>query len=100
MNWYIKIGDPILATGIMSFVMHEVRSPFAFARRALSSFARRGGVDLANREPVQAIYFGRCLPWMLIDYMGWFRQYKLQAVSPCSRIRRAQVEPRGAAVVA
>merc|ERR1711939_43119 len=49
MNWYIKIGDPILATGIMSFVMHE------------------------------AIYFGRCLPWMLIDYMGWFRQYKLQA---------------------
>lgn len=27
MSWYIKIGDPILATGIMSFVMHEVRRP-------------------------------------------------------------------------
>ncbi|GAA5926423.1 hypothetical protein JCM3775_001012 [Rhodotorula graminis] len=48
MSWYVKIGDPILATGIMSFVMHEV------------------------------VYFGRCVPWILIDYMGWFKQYKLQ----------------------
>ncbi|GAA6032803.1 hypothetical protein JCM8097_000799 [Rhodosporidiobolus ruineniae] len=47
-NWYNYVGNAILATGIMSFVMHEV------------------------------VYFGRCLPWMLIDYMGWFRQYKLQ----------------------
>ncbi|GAA5887660.1 hypothetical protein JCM6882_001487 [Rhodosporidiobolus microsporus] len=47
-NWYNYIGSPVLATGIMSFVMHEV------------------------------VYFGRCLPWMLIDYMGWFKQYKLQ----------------------
>lgn len=37
-----------LATGIMSFVMHEV------------------------------IYFGRSLPWMIIDRMPYFRKYKLQ----------------------
>jgi len=23
-NWYIWIGNPVLATGIMSFVLHEV----------------------------------------------------------------------------
>ncbi|PRQ72716.1 Fatty acid hydroxylase superfamily-domain containing protein [Rhodotorula toruloides] len=49
MNWYSWVGNTTLATGIMSFVMHEV------------------------------VYFGRCLPWMIIDYMGWFKQYKLQA---------------------
>ncbi|GAA5994991.1 methylsterol monooxygenase [Rhodotorula paludigena] len=47
-SWYSYIGNPILATGIMSFVMHEV------------------------------VYFGRCLPWIVIDRMGWFQQYKLQ----------------------
>ena len=36
----------------------------------------------------QVFYFGRCLPWMLIDYMGWFKQYKLQDVrfSPSARL--------------
>lgn len=24
MNWYLMIGNPIIATGIMSFLMHEV----------------------------------------------------------------------------
>ncbi|GAA5976849.1 hypothetical protein JCM11641_000889 [Rhodosporidiobolus odoratus] len=47
-GWFNYVGNPVLATGILSFVMHEV------------------------------VYFGRCLPWMLIDYMGWFRKYKLQ----------------------
>ncbi|GAA5859694.1 hypothetical protein JCM5296_004482 [Sporobolomyces johnsonii] len=47
-SWYSYIGNPIIATGIMSFLMHEL------------------------------VYFGRCLPWMAIDHFGWFRQYKIQ----------------------
>lgn len=41
-----------LATGIMSFVMHEL------------------------------VYFGRSLPWMIIDRIPWFRRYKIQNVRP------------------
>ncbi len=40
-----------IATGIMSFVMHEI------------------------------VYFGRSLPWMIIDAIPFFNQYKLQNVS-------------------
>merc|ERR1712093_493515 len=45
---YMKIGDPVLATGIMSFLLHEL------------------------------FYFGRCIPWMIIDSMPYFRKWKLQ----------------------
>ena len=38
-----------LATGIMSFVMHEV------------------------------VYFGRCIPFMIMDKIPFFKQYKIQA---------------------
>lgn len=37
LQWYVKIGDPVLATGIMSFALHEL------------------------------FYFGRCVPWAIID---------------------------------
>ncbi len=40
-----------IATGIMSFVMHEI------------------------------VYFGRSVPWMIIDAIPYFNQYKLQNVS-------------------
>lgn len=43
--------NDVLATGIMSFVMHEV------------------------------IYFGRSIPWMIIDSIPFFNRYKLQNVS-------------------
>ncbi|KAF8315796.1 putative ERG25-C-4 methyl sterol oxidase [Cantharellus anzutake] len=46
--WYLWIGNPVLATGIMSFLMHEL------------------------------VYFGRCLPWMVIDAIPYFRKWKLQ----------------------
>lgn len=39
-----------LATGIMSFILHE------------------------------AIYFGRSLPWMIIDRIPYFNKYKIQNV--------------------
>lgn len=42
--------NDVLATGIMSFVMHEV------------------------------IYFGRSIPWILIDRMPYFNRYKIQQV--------------------
>lgn len=46
--WYLWMQNDVLATGIMSFVMHEV------------------------------VYFGRCLPWMIIDQMPYFNKWKIQ----------------------
>ena len=46
--WYAYMQDDVLATGIMSFVMHEI------------------------------VYFGRSLPWIIIDRMRFFNQYKIQ----------------------
>lgn len=48
--WYAFMQNDVLATGIMSFVMHEV------------------------------VYFGRSLPWIIIDTFGLFRKYKIQDV--------------------
>lgn len=48
MAWYAYIGNDVLATGIMSFVMHEV------------------------------VYFGRALPWIIIDQIPYFNKYKIQ----------------------
>lgn len=39
----------------------------------------------------QVVYFGRCVPWILIDYMGWFKQYKLQQVRPAPSPRSSPV---------
>ncbi|RDW67084.1 sterol desaturase family protein [Aspergillus mulundensis] len=47
--WYAWMQNDVLATGIMSFVMHEL------------------------------VYFGRSLPWILIDTLGFFKNYKIQA---------------------
>lgn len=49
--WYAYMQNDVLATGIMSFVMHEV------------------------------VYFGRSLPWIIIDRMKYFNKYKIQNVS-------------------
>lgn len=49
--WYAWMQNDVLATGIMSFVMHEV------------------------------VYFGRSLPWIVIDTLGIFKNYKIQSVS-------------------
>ncbi|KAJ6510525.1 hypothetical protein C8R45DRAFT_1059707 [Mycena sanguinolenta] len=49
MSWYLYIGNPILATGLASFLMHEF------------------------------VYFGRCVPWIIIDAIPYFRRWKLQA---------------------
>lgn len=48
--WYTWMGNDVLATGIMSFVIHE------------------------------ALYFGRSLPWIIIDAIPYFRRYKIQPV--------------------
>ncbi|KAF8147780.1 C4-methyl sterol oxidase [Mycena galopus ATCC 62051] len=47
--WYLYIGNPILATGLMSFLVHEI------------------------------VYFGRCVPWIIVDAIPYFRRWKLQA---------------------
>jgi hypothetical protein len=43
--------NDVLATGIMSFVMHET------------------------------VYFGRSLPWFIIGFIPFFDKYKIQGVS-------------------
>lgn len=42
--------NDVLATGIMSFVLHEI------------------------------VYFGRSIPWMIIDRIPYFNKYKIQNV--------------------
>ncbi|RKF61845.1 Methylsterol monooxygenase [Erysiphe neolycopersici] len=48
MSWYAYMQNDTLATGIMSFVMHEL------------------------------IYFGRSIPWIIIGYIPYFNKYKIQ----------------------
>ncbi|KAJ6104198.1 hypothetical protein N7523_010518 [Penicillium sp. IBT 18751x] len=47
--WYAWMQNDVLATGIMSFAMHEL------------------------------VYFGRSLPWIFIDSLGLFKNYKIQS---------------------
>lgn len=49
--WYAWMQNDVLATGIMSFMMHEL------------------------------VYFGRSLPWIFIDSSGLLKNYKIQSVS-------------------
>jgi len=48
--WYAYMQNDVLATGIMSFVMHEL------------------------------VYFGRALPFIIMDQIPYFQKYKIQAV--------------------
>ncbi|KXJ89606.1 ERG25, C-4 methyl sterol oxidase [Microdochium bolleyi] len=47
--WYLWIGNDVLATGILTFILHEF------------------------------FYFARSLPFMICDQISWFRKYKIQA---------------------
>lgn len=47
--------NDVLATGVLSFVMHEI------------------------------VYFGRSIPWMIVDRIPYFNKYKMQNV--CSTYR-------------
>lgn len=58
--WYAYMQNDVLATGIMSFMMHET------------------------------VYFGRCLPWLLMDYIPYFKQFKIQGVRSPYGLREAQ----------
>lgn len=49
--WYAFMGNDVLATGILSFTMHEL------------------------------VYFGRSLPWIIIDCIPAMNKYKIQHVS-------------------
>ncbi|WVQ97420.1 hypothetical protein IAU59_004533 [Kwoniella sp. CBS 9459] len=57
-SYYIWMGNPVLATGVMSFLLHEI------------------------------VYFGRAIPWLIIDAIPYFNQWKLQ---PDKHITRAQI---------
>lgn len=47
-SWYLYIDNDVLATGLLFFTVHE------------------------------AFYFGRCLPWMIIDLIPYFNRWKIQ----------------------
>lgn len=47
-SWYIYMDNDVLATGLLFFLTHEI------------------------------MYFGRCLPWMIIDRIPYFRRWKIQ----------------------
>lgn len=47
-SWYLYFDNPVIATGLASFLLHEV------------------------------VYFGRAIPWIIIDAMPYFRRWKLQ----------------------
>lgn len=54
--------NDVLATGIMSFVMHEL------------------------------VYFGRSLPWMIIDRVQHFNKYKIQNVKSRRQLERCYLK--------
>lgn len=54
--------NDVLATGILSFVMHEL------------------------------VYFGRSIPWAIIDRIPYFNKYKIQNVCLESRISMAGLD--------
>ena len=47
-QWYTSFNDPAIATGLMSFLLHEI------------------------------VYFGRSIPWIIVDAIPYFRKWKLQ----------------------
>ncbi|KAH6895395.1 fatty acid hydroxylase superfamily-domain-containing protein [Thelonectria olida] len=47
--WYVWMANDTLATGIMSFILHEL------------------------------VYFGRCVPYMIMDKIPYFRRFKIQS---------------------
>ena len=63
--WYAYMGNDVLATGIMSFVMHEL------------------------------VYFGRSLPWMIIDRIPAMNKYKIQNVGCATKQQTLLGESKG-----
>lgn len=57
-SYYIWMGNPVLATGFLSFFVHET------------------------------VYFGRAIPWLFVDMIPYFQQYKLQ---PNKHVTAAQI---------
>ncbi|VEU23315.1 DEKNAAC104737 [Brettanomyces naardenensis] len=47
--YYLYLNNDIFATGLLFFTLHEL------------------------------MYFGRCLPWYIIDHLSYFNKYKIQA---------------------
>ena len=41
----------------------------------------RLGRRFRTRSDAQLVYFGRAIPWLIIDAMPYFRKWKLQPVS-------------------
>lgn len=62
--WYIWIDNPVIATGLMSFLLHEVSSVLDVMRCPLTC--------------PKLVYFGRCVPWIIIDAIPYFQKWKLQ----------------------
>ena len=57
-SYYIWMGNPIIATGLLSFLLHEI------------------------------VYFGRAIPWLAIDAIPYFQQWKIQ---PDKHVTKEQI---------
>lgn len=81
MSWFLRWGNPIIATGVLSFVMHEVRG-VGEEGVLVGSWAGRGLGELTLFLS-QVVYFARCIPWLLIDRYGqsWANKYVLRTNS-------------------
>ncbi len=66
--WYVWWGNPVIATGMISFLMHEVFLLFFLANISFSYRVLRP----------QIVYFGRSIPWIIFDALPYFRKWKLQ----------------------
>ena len=71
-DWYLWIVDPMIATGLMSFILHEVR--------LLAIPGRRCGTPWAEHCPRAGRVLWACYPWIIIDAIPYFRKWKLQPV--------------------
>lgn len=59
--WYAYMQNDVLATGILSFSMHEI------------------------------VYFGRAIPFMILDKIPYFHQYKIQVVCRATQLDLAKL---------
>lgn len=61
--------------------------PAPFLPRALTRLLS-SETDPTTDTSFQIVYFGRCIPWLIIDEIPWFHQWKLQ---PTKKTTWAQI---------
>lgn len=89
-RFFLWVGNPALATAILVFVTHEVSSFPTLLSRQRERSGGRGKSVSSRADPVrvvrfplvraQVVYFGRSLPFVVMDLTGWGLKWKIQPV--------------------